>query len=63
MVRCPILVVLLQVSIDILLPLGRVGASRTAKFLVPAVHLFVSVEVTPVFSGIVARVTTMAALF
>ena len=63
MKRWTIQVVTNQVSINIVLLLGRVSAPWAAEFLVRAVPLLVSNQLTAVFSGVVAQVTAIVSLF
>ena len=50
-------------QIDKFLNFGRVGAPRTAEFLVPAVLLFVPCQLRALVGGIVAQITAMASFF
>ena len=62
--RRGVLVILLQVQIDILLPLGGETAPRAGKCLIPAVLLLVLLDARVFRSGIVApRVATIANFF
>ena len=58
---CAIKVVPYQVSIDIPLQFGRVGAPRAFEFFVPTVHCLVRFEMTAIGGGKVARVTRASA--
>ena len=59
MIHCVIEVVVLQVQIDAVLLLGRVGAPRAAENLVPAVHSLVLVHVAVVLGRVVAQVAAL----